>query len=53
LSTQIISIKEARKLLDGKSRGQLTDAQIVELINQLDFIATLSIKDYKSKLKNK
>lgn len=44
---QIITIKEARKLLEGKAR-KLSDDQVEELINQLDFIATLAINQYKA-----
>ena len=43
---QIISTKEARKLLGRKADG-MSDTAIEDIITQLDFIATLAIKDYK------
>lgn len=45
--SQIITTKEARKLLEGKAR-ELSDAQVEELINQFDFIATMAINKYQS-----
>ena len=44
---QIITTKEARKLLEGKAR-ELSDAQVEELIDQFDFIATMAINKYQS-----
>ena len=48
-SSQIISIKEARKLLGKKMSDRLTDAQVEEMITQLDFLAELFIKSNKKK----
>lgn len=45
-SYQIISTKEARKLL-GRKANSMSDAEVEDIITQLDFIATLAIKDYK------
>jgi hypothetical protein len=45
----IISIKEARKLLGKKASECFSDVQVEELIAQLDFLAMLSIKNYKNK----
>jgi hypothetical protein len=42
----LITINEARKLLEGAS-ASLTDAQVEALIVQLDFIATLVVKDHR------
>jgi len=47
---QIIPIKEARKLLPNGGAG-LSDTQVEELINQLDFIAKLAVAKLKEKLK--
>lgn len=44
---QIITTKEARKLLEGEAR-KMSDAQVEELVNQLDFIATMAINKYQS-----
>jgi hypothetical protein len=43
---QIISTKEARRLLGSKADA-LSDAQVEDIITQLDFIATQAIKDYR------
>jgi hypothetical protein len=48
-----ITVKEARKLLGRKASSLLTDSQIEELINQLDFMATLAIRDYEKTLMHK
>jgi len=45
---QIITIKEARKLLEGEAK-QLSDAKVEELINELDFIATIAIRNKAEK----
>jgi len=45
----IISVKEARKLLGKTESDKLTDDEVEELINQLDFISHLAIKDYLKK----
>ena len=42
----LITINEARKLLEGAS-ARFTDAQVEALIMQLDFIATLVVKDHR------
>lgn len=40
---RLITIKEARKLLGKKSR-ELTDAEVREVIDQLDYLAILAYK---------
>ena len=51
---QIISISEARKQLGKETSEQLSDVEVEDIINQLEFIATLFVKDYKfNKEKNK
>lgn len=44
---QLISIAEARKLLDDDGKG-LSDDQIEELISQLEIIARLAIRQYQT-----
>ncbi len=51
MSGALISVKEARKLLGVKAEG-LTDSQVESLIVQLDFIATLAVKDYRRSITN-
>jgi len=46
--SEIITIKEARKLLEGEAK-KLSDAQVEELINELDFIATIAIRNKAEK----
>lgn len=41
----IISVKEARKLL-GKDAGELSDQQIVELLEDLTILARLQLKNF-------
>jgi len=41
----IISVKEARKLL-GKESGKLSDDEVTTIINDLDWLARMAIKDY-------
>jgi hypothetical protein len=43
----IISTNEARKLIGKYASARLTDDQVEDIINQLDFMATLAIRDYK------
>ncbi len=43
----VISVKEARKLLGRRART-LSDVEVIEIIEQLDFIASLWIKHRKS-----
>lgn len=53
MSTQIISIKEARRLLGNKA-DSMSDIEVEDIISQLDFIATMAVKDYKlSQIKEK
>lgn len=42
----VISIKQARKTL-GKKATNLSDADVLELINTLDEIAKLIIRDFR------
>ena len=46
MSGTLISVKEARKLL-GVGAERLTDSQVESLIVQLDFMATLAVRDYR------
>ena len=45
-SNQLITIKEARKLL-GRTADGKTDVEVEDIIIQLDFIATQAIRDFK------
>jgi len=47
----LISIKEARKLLDKEKSELLTDDLIEDMINDLDFLAGLFIENYNKKEK--
>jgi len=48
----IMTVKEARKIM-GKDAEKFTDEEITKIIDDLDFIAGMAIKDFKSKnLKN-
>lgn len=48
----IISVKEARKLM-GKEAEKYTDEQVIKIITDLDFIASMAIKQFKKEnLKN-
>lgn len=49
----IISIGEARKLLGKKESDQLTDEQVEELIDQLDWLARVAIDSYRKDLDSK
>lgn len=52
-NTQIISTKEARRLL-GRKADSMSDTEVEDIITQLDFIATQAIKDYRrSQIKEK
>ncbi len=42
----IISVKEARKTLGKRAKG-MNDADVLELINSLDEIATIIVRDFK------
>lgn len=42
----IITVKEARKIL-GKDAHKLSDEELEQLINDLDFIARYAIKNFK------
>lgn len=42
----VITVKETRKIL-GKEAHKLTDEEIEKLIDDLDFIARYSIKQFK------
>ncbi len=46
MNKQIISVKEARKLL-GKTAENMTDEEIEKTIIDLNFIAKHAIKDFK------
>jgi hypothetical protein len=50
LPKPLISVKEARKLLSANTSRMLNDSEVEELINQLDFIATLAVRSIKAKL---
>ena len=42
----IISLKEARKIL-GKEAKKFSDEELIKLINDLDFIATYTIRKFQ------
>lgn len=44
----IITVKEARKIM-GKEAEKYTDDEIAKMVEDLDFIARLAIKDFKEK----
>lgn len=44
----VITIKEARKIM-GKEAEKYTDDEIAKMVDDLDFIARLAIKDFKEK----
>lgn len=47
LNPQVITTKEARKLLTRETSEELSNVEVEDIINQLDFLATLFVTDYK------
>ena len=44
---RVITIPEARKLIGKQLSDSLTNAEMLELIDQLEFIASLAIKKFR------